>query len=144
MKDSTWFDAVTLWDVLEHLLDPRLTLKTIHDLLHDRGLVGISLPNVAGVKARISGNRWRYYRREFGHRSHFSPRTLTKLLEQAGFVPVRVKTSGVFNLGKPFGLDPVQVREGHRTLARLQSIADAAAGRLGAGEDLVVIARRPR
>jgi SAM-dependent methyltransferase len=136
------FDAVTLWDVLEHLEDPRLALKKTHDLLQAGGLVAISLPNVAGMKARILGNRWRYYRHSFGHRSHFSPGTLTTLLGQANFVPVRVQTSGHFNLGKPFGLGPAQVRQSHRILSKLQSLVDAAAGGLGVGEDLLVIARR--
>ncbi len=136
------FDVVTLWDVLEHLADPRATLRRIRELLNDGGLVAVSLPNVAGLKARALGLRWRYYRREFGHVSHFSPETLAILLEQAGFDPVQVRTSGAFNLGKPFHLDPVDVVTKHRVLARLQSMADGAVGRVGLGEDLRVIARR--
>jgi 2-polyprenyl-3-methyl-5-hydroxy-6-metoxy-1,4-benzoquinol methylase len=136
------YDAVTLWDVLEHMPDPRAALLTIRELLREKGLVAISLPNVAGMKARALGVRWRYYRREFGHISHFSPATLVMLLAQAGFTTVLVRTSGAFNLGKPFHLDPVDVATNHRMLRRLQSIADGAAGRMGLGEDLNVIARR--
>jgi SAM-dependent methyltransferase len=141
-QSETKFDAVTLWDVLEHVPDPRFTLQKIRNLLHRGGLVGISLPSVASLKARMLGKRWRYFRREFGHVSHFSPQTLTTLLHQTDFVPVLVKTSGAFNLGKPFGLKPPQVRESHGTLTRLQHIADAATGCFGLGEDLMVIGRR--
>jgi SAM-dependent methyltransferase len=145
LEDSSFaekFDVVTLWDVLEHLANPRSTLRRIRGLLSDHGLVAISLPNVEGLKAKALGTRWRYYRREFGHVSHFSPKTLVTLLEQAGFVPVQVTTSGAFNLGKPFHLDPVEVLMKHPALGRLQSLADRAVGRIGLGEDLRVIARR--
>lgn len=135
------FDVVTLWDVLEHMPDPRASLGRIARLLKGKGLVAISLPNVGGFKSRMSGTRWRYYRREFGHISHFSPATLTKLLEQAGFRPVLVRTSGFFNLGKPFRMDPAGVRA-NPVLGRLQSVADRGAGLLAAGEDLVVVGRR--
>jgi SAM-dependent methyltransferase len=137
------FDAVTLWDVLEHLPDPRSTLVSIRQLLRPGGLIGISLPNVAGMKARLLANQWRYYLPQLGHLTHFSPKTLTTLLRQAGFVPVRVETSGAFNLGSLVGMDPVVVRDRHRTVSRLQAFADAAAGRFNLGEDLVAVARTP-
>jgi 2-polyprenyl-3-methyl-5-hydroxy-6-metoxy-1,4-benzoquinol methylase len=138
------FDAITLWDVLEHVPDPRATLETVRGLLRPRGLVGISLPNVAGVKARLRGNRWRYYQRSFGHISHFSTRTVAELFKQAGYVVERLDTTGSFNLGKPFGLDPNAVRERHPRLNGAQSIADRAVGRLGLGESLVAFARFPK
>lgn len=136
------YDAVTLWDVLEHLSDPRAGLRRIAGLLAPHGVVAISLPNVSGLKSRLLGKRWRYYRRDFGHVSHFSPSTLTMLLGQAGFAPVAVRTSGLFNLGKAFGLNPAEVRADHRLLSRMQAAADAAAGGMGLGEDLVVVGRR--
>ena len=135
-------DAVTLWDVLEHVHDPRATLGAIGRHLRPDGLVGISLPNVGGLKARVQGNRWRYYQRSFGHLSHFSPRTMAKLLAQAGYKIERLTTTGSFNLGKPFRLDPVAVRERHAGLSAMQGLADGAVSRLGVGESLVAFARR--
>jgi 2-polyprenyl-3-methyl-5-hydroxy-6-metoxy-1,4-benzoquinol methylase len=136
-------DAITMWDVLEHVPDPRAILETIRTLLRPDGLVGISLPNPEGIKARILGHRWRYYRRSFGHVSHFSPQNLVAVFEQAGYRVERVDTAGSFNLGKPFGLDPAAVRERHAKLNAAQTQIDAAIGRVGLGESLVAFARNP-
>ena len=135
------FDAATLWDVLEHLPDPRATLGVIRSRLKTRGLVGISLPNVSGLKARLRGDRWRYYQHSFGHISHFSPRTLSTLLEQAGFKPEVVSATGLFNVGRLFGLDAVAVHQDHRVLRWAQARADGAAGVVGMGESIVAFAR---
>lgn len=135
------FDAATMWDVLEHLPDPRATLRAIRNRLKPGGIIGISLPNVAGLKARIRGNSWRYYQHSFGHISHFSPHTLGMLLGQAGFVPERLTMSGAFNVGRPFGLDPDAVHANHRVLTWVQSHADRIVGRVGLGESLVAFAR---
>ena len=137
------FDAVTLWDVLEHLPDPRSSLLKVRELLRPGGLVAISLPNVGGLKARILGTRWRYFQREVGHISHFSAKTLTAILRQAGFTPVHLRTSGLINLGKPLHLSPEAVKERHRMLSNLQSLADAAPGAFDLGESLVAFARSP-
>lgn len=140
---SDGFDAVTLWDVLEHLPDPRSSLIRVRELLRPGGLVAISLPNVGGLKSRILGTRWRYFQRDIGHISHFSPKTLAVILRQAGFAPVRVRTQGLVNLGKPFGLSPEAVKERHRMLSKVQSVADEAPGAFDLGESLVAFARSP-
>ena len=135
------FDAVTMWDVLEHLGDPRAALARVRTLLRPEGLVGISFPNVGGLRSRLLGTRWRYFQREIGHISHFSPGTLRAILEQAGFVVVAIETSGLVNIGKPFGLDPDAVSEGHALLATVQAVIDGAPGAFGLGENIVAFAR---
>jgi len=55
VPEDAKFDAITLWDVLEHLADPRANLVRIRQLLRTGGLVAISLPNVDGLKARALG-----------------------------------------------------------------------------------------
>lgn len=39
------FDIIILGDVLEHLIDPWLTLKTISNLLKNEGIIILSIPN---------------------------------------------------------------------------------------------------
>lgn len=143
LVDDTRFDAITFWDVLEHLPDPRAELGRARQRLRPGGVVGISLPNVAGLKSRLKGDGWRYYHPSMGHISHFAPGTLAWLLRQAEFEVIAVGTEGAFNLWKLIGEDPLTVRESRPALARIQSLADAGAGRLGLGETMTAYARRP-
>jgi 2-polyprenyl-3-methyl-5-hydroxy-6-metoxy-1,4-benzoquinol methylase len=137
------FDAVTFWDVIEHLPDPRAELERAAAMLVPGGVVAISLPNVAGLKARLLGDRWRYYLPSMGHISHFSPSTLARLVGEARLELVQLDTHGAFNLWKSFGQDPLSVRESHPLLDSVQRLADAAAGRSGLGETITAYARRP-
>jgi len=52
------FDVVTLWNVLEHLHSPLDTLREVRRLLKDDGALILSVPNAAGLDARIFGRHW--------------------------------------------------------------------------------------
>jgi 2-polyprenyl-3-methyl-5-hydroxy-6-metoxy-1,4-benzoquinol methylase len=83
-------DALTLWDVLEHVEDPRATLEIARRLLRDGGLVGVSTPNVDGLFPRLSypvGRLTGYWTHPEppAHLFQFSTATLTSLLERSGF-----------------------------------------------------------
>ena len=82
-------DAVTLWQVFEHIGEPREFLARVHDLLRPGGVFVAAVPNIEGLSARLAGGRW------WGldvprHLVHYSPRTLCQGLEQAGLTVVRV------------------------------------------------------
>jgi SAM-dependent methyltransferase len=78
------FDAVTLWHSLEHLYEPLDTLRHLRRLLVPGGICVIAVPNADSPQAKRDGAAW------FGydvprHLWHFTPATLTRLLDQAGF-----------------------------------------------------------
>ncbi|HEX7501909.1 MAG TPA: class I SAM-dependent methyltransferase [Acidobacteriota bacterium] len=76
-------DAVTLWDVVEHLGDPLAVLKQVHGLLRPGGIVALSTHLVDSAAARLSGRRYPFFMDM--HLVHFSRPTLKRLLRESGF-----------------------------------------------------------
>jgi SAM-dependent methyltransferase len=52
------FDAITLWDVLEHVHEPRTILAEAARLLRPGGVLVLSLPNPDSLEARLLGPHW--------------------------------------------------------------------------------------
>jgi 2-polyprenyl-3-methyl-5-hydroxy-6-metoxy-1,4-benzoquinol methylase len=52
------FDAITLWDVLEHVSDPVATLIRCRTLLKAGGFVFLNVPDLDSLQARILGKSW--------------------------------------------------------------------------------------
>lgn len=88
--EDNFFDAVTLWQVLEHLPDPRACLLDIRRILKDDGVIVISVPNIESFQAFLGGESW--FALELPrHRWQFSARTLTGLLEKNGFEVKKIR-----------------------------------------------------
>lgn len=88
------FDAITCFDVLEHVYSPREFLTKVFEWLKPGGIFYAMMPNIDSWEARLFGTHW------FGlelprHLSHFSPRSLRYLMNQLGFEEVCVKTPPV-------------------------------------------------
>lgn len=78
------FDAITLWDVLEHLHDPLASLHELRRVLRPGGVLFVRVPNVASYVARLCGRYWSGYDLP-RHMTLFTPRTLGHMLGVAGF-----------------------------------------------------------
>lgn len=92
------FDLVTFWDVLEHLRDPRRELAAARELLPPGARIAATMPNVEGWYPRVTHRlfarrtgRWEYPELPV-HLYDFAPATLRRLLEDAGFDDVRIRT----------------------------------------------------
>lgn len=83
------FDAVTLWDVLEHLHDPSRTLQEIYRILRPGGLIALRVPNAGSLDAKIFGPYWSGLDSP-RHLYVFDQITVSRLLEQNGFEVIRV------------------------------------------------------
>ncbi|OGR67267.1 MAG: hypothetical protein A2081_01340 [Elusimicrobia bacterium GWC2_61_19] len=116
------FDAVTMWDVLEHFPDPRADLRQAFRILKPGGLLVIQTPNAASAIARLTGGRWACMQRPAEHLYFFSPATLGRLLRAAGFEPGRYTSAAS---GKVCDLGFI--------LERLRSYVDRPFALLGAG-----------
>ncbi|GAB4430973.1 MAG: class I SAM-dependent methyltransferase [Chloroflexi bacterium OHK40] len=52
------FDAVTFWDVLEHVHQPQATLAEAARILRPGGILVLGLPNPDSLEARLLGRHW--------------------------------------------------------------------------------------
>jgi len=87
------FDVITMFHILEHILDPRNYLKEINRILKPGGLIAVEVPNVGSLKAKLTRGNWGSFKPP-RHLYYFSPKTLTLLLEKTGFKRVRMDTLG--------------------------------------------------
>lgn len=78
------FDAVTMFDVIEHLQSPRAYIERISRLLRPGGVLAISTPNIHSIAYRLLGRRWEVVGPN-DHLYYFAPRTLQRLLADRGF-----------------------------------------------------------
>lgn len=84
------FDVITMWHSLEHVHDPLAVLREVRRLLVPGGKVLVAVPNIDSLPFRWFGGSW------FGldlprHLTHFTPWTLTLMLQRAGFRPGPVR-----------------------------------------------------
>lgn len=87
LPSGSRFDGVVCIEVIEHIRDPIAVLAGLRDLLAPDGWLFITTPNAAGLPAKLMGQRWREADKP-GHVVFFTPITLTRALERAGFEPV--------------------------------------------------------
>jgi 2-polyprenyl-6-hydroxyphenyl methylase/3-demethylubiquinone-9 3-methyltransferase len=92
------FDAVTLWDVIEHVNYPVQTLRSAANVLKPGGLLLIDTPcrdsfyhQVGVLTYRVSGGRYptflnaMYSSHLFGHKQIFATHEMKRLFEELGF-----------------------------------------------------------
>jgi len=81
---ETDYDAVTMWDYIEHSLDPGGELAKSSELLARGGLIALSTGDLESLAARVSRSRWHLLTPRH-HNFFFSARTLARLLDRSGF-----------------------------------------------------------
>jgi SAM-dependent methyltransferase len=84
------FDVVAMWHCLEHTPDPAAALRQIRRWLKPDGLLVVDVPNRQGTDARKTWDDWVGWSLPY-HLYHFTPDSLTRLLDQQGFTVIRSK-----------------------------------------------------
>jgi SAM-dependent methyltransferase len=77
-------DAITFWDVLEHVVDPIADLRRARELLKPSGILALTVPDSANGLARVSGRRWFGYKTAGEHLQFFTHESLSAAFEKAG------------------------------------------------------------
>lgn len=140
VEGSGAYAVVTMWDYIEHSLDPAGELAKANDLLSPGGVVALSTGDLDSLAARISRSRWHLLTPRH-HNFFFSAGTLTRLLERSGY--------DVVWLGHPgsrYSVAHLAYKLGSGALT--QRLASSSVGRLSLPVNLfdivTVIARKPR
>ena len=81
------FEAITMWDVLEHVYDPRQVLNEVARLLKPDGIFVVNHPNLDSIDRRLFGNLWLGYELP-RHLYLFPGELLKKLMAELGFEEV--------------------------------------------------------
>jgi 2-polyprenyl-3-methyl-5-hydroxy-6-metoxy-1,4-benzoquinol methylase len=92
-----FFDVITLFDVIEHVYDPRALAVDLAWHLAPEGHVVVATPNVKSFLARVTGRRWVSYKIP-EHVAYFSPRTLADALAP-GFEIEHISSCGQYVSG---------------------------------------------
>jgi SAM-dependent methyltransferase len=139
------FDVITMWDVLEHLHDPRRTLAHVHRLLRPNGYFIFRVPNLDAWDARLAGRYWAGLDQP---RHLFVPdeRAIQDLLAATGFASVEQQclsgTYGVLVLSWRFWLSQHISETPQRHLA--QRLLDNPATRLALAAPLWAVDKLAR
>jgi SAM-dependent methyltransferase len=88
------FDAIALFDVLEHLLHPRQTLAHVGRLLRPGGIAFLYVPNYDSASRLLMGSE-AHFIWPTHHLNYYTPITLTGLLHRFGLSIERVTTEGL-------------------------------------------------
>ena len=87
------YDAVVLWDVIEHLKDPFTVLKQVSSALRKNGCLFLTTGDIRGLNARIYGAKWYLYAPPH-HIWYFSHQNMSRYVEQLGLVVERCTGDG--------------------------------------------------
>jgi SAM-dependent methyltransferase len=83
------FDAITLWEVVEHLPRPLGELRRLAERLRPGGVLMLSTPNTDHWQAQREPAQWEGYRPP-SHVVHFTAATLRLALEGAGLEVIAI------------------------------------------------------
>jgi SAM-dependent methyltransferase len=77
------FDMVCLWDVIEHLPDPKAALLEIRKLLKPDGIFLINFPDIGTTQAKLAGRRFWWILSV--HLHHFTRNSIRDICDRTGF-----------------------------------------------------------
>lgn len=150
----TQFDALSMWDVVEHLIDPASTLRSLFPRVREGGMLLFETPDggfsvrraVLGLHrfsaARIDLTRSMFY---WEHRIYFTERGFRQLMQRLGceVVAVQRTTSVRETMSAVFAAEAAQGgRLDQRVLSKVWPALEGFSRTVGLGNRLIIVARR--
>ena len=91
------FDAITLYEVIEHVSDSSSLFTECARILRPNGILLVGTGNVDSWTCRIKKHNWDFFnmQKHGGHINFFSPKSLSILAPRIGFIVVKTETSSV-------------------------------------------------
>lgn len=87
------YDAVTMWDVLEHVQDPQENLNAVNKILVSGGILAINTIDRGSLWAKLCGKKWLMLVPP-EHLHYFNASDMSILLARAGFDVLATKKIG--------------------------------------------------
>jgi len=133
------FDVITLFDVLEHLINPSEILDKIFNILKKGGLVSIYVPNYDSA-SRILMGKDAHFIWPTHHLNYFNIQTISDFLERRGFQIEDVNTEGldIFDYIWKLNSESKETKILENISSEIQFFVNAG----GYGKNLRVIARK--
>ena len=88
------YDVITLFDVLEHLVDPSNIIENIKKYLSNEGIISLYVPNYDSA-SRYLMNKDAHFIWPSHHLTYFTIKTISNFLENREFEILEVKTEGL-------------------------------------------------
>ena len=92
-EENASYDAVCLWDVIEHIEEPKQVMKTLKTLVKNDGYIFISTPNIGALFAKITKKRWPFMTPP-EHMSFFDKKSMCRLIAECDLELVERKSKG--------------------------------------------------
>lgn len=99
--EAETFDAITMFQVFEHLQEPGRTLKIISKIIKKNGILIISFPNIDSFQSKLFRGKWLHIDPP-RHLFFFKPKDFVNLMKDFGF---EILESHYFSIEQnPFGM----------------------------------------
>jgi ubiquinone/menaquinone biosynthesis C-methylase UbiE len=87
---ANYFDAIVMKDSIEHLTDPKGMLEEIRRILKNDGVLCVNTPDMGSLVSRILKAKWWGVKQS--HLYYFDKKSLYRMLDAAGFAPIKTTT----------------------------------------------------
>jgi 2-polyprenyl-3-methyl-5-hydroxy-6-metoxy-1,4-benzoquinol methylase len=141
-KKGTSFDVITLFHVIEHVLDPNQLIKNVKSKLNEGGLLVIETPNIRSFNAIRMKEKWPFVLPD-EHLFCFSFKSLNNVLKTNGFRVIYKQKLGPFIYRRNEKMTKeIRSQEPAWGTKIVKKIYESASKNLSLGDHVLIIAQK--